>query len=130
VTAKRVKTPNLFLRILLTVIAFGLGVVLSGFFGLMLLQYSVNATSLSVPDFRNQDLVSAVNLASKMGLQVEVARVESRSDRMANQVLEQDPLPGADAKRGRKIRVVVSGQTGQAQAGEQLSLQLKPKKSR
>ena len=37
--------------------------------------------------------------------------------RQANQVLEQDPLPGADAKRGRKIRVVVSGQTGQAQAG-------------
>ena len=116
-TAKKGKTSNLFLRVLLTVTAFGLGMVLSGFFGLMLLQYSVSATSLTVPDFRNQDLVTAVNLASKMGLQVEVARIENRADRIANQVLEQDPLPGAEAKRGRKVRVVINGYTGQAQTG-------------
>lgn len=114
-TAKKVKKSNLFIRILLTVIAFGLGAVLSGFFGLMLLQYSVNATSLSVPDFRSQDLVSAVNLASKMGLQIEVARVENHSDKMANQILEQDPVPGTEAKKGRKVRVVVNGQIGEAQ---------------
>jgi len=117
VTAKKAKVSNFFLRILLTVVAFGLGVVLSGFFGLMLLQYSVNSTSLSVPDFRNQDLVSAVNLAAKMGLQVEVARVESNPDKIANQVLEQDPLPGTEAKRGRKVRVVVSGYSGEVQTG-------------
>ena len=116
-TAKKAKVSNFFLRILLTVVAFGLGVVLSGFFGLMLLQYSVNSTSLSVPDFRNQDLVSAVNLAAKMGLQVEVARVESNPDKIANQVLEQDPLPGTEAKRGRKVRVVVSGYSGEVQTG-------------
>ncbi|NLJ49094.1 MAG: PASTA domain-containing protein [Candidatus Atribacteria bacterium] len=116
-TANKVRKTNFFLRILLTVIAFGLGVVLTGFFGLMLLQYSVNATSLSVPDFRSQDLVSAVNLASKMGLQIEVSRVENHSDRMANQILEQDPLPGTEAKRGRKVRVVVNGQIGEAQTG-------------
>ena len=116
-TAKKAKVSNFFLRILLTVVAFGLGVVLSGFFGLMLLQYSVNSTSLSVPDFRNQDLVSAVNLAAKMGLQVEVARIESNPDKIANQVLEQDPLPGTEAKRGRKVRVVVSGYSGEVQTG-------------
>ena len=112
-TAKKGNTRHFFLRVLLTVIAFGLGIVLSGFLGLMLLQYSVSTTSLTVPDFRNQDLVSAVNLASRIGLQIEVSRVDNRSDSIVNQVLEQDPASGTEAKRGRRVKVVVNGLGGQ-----------------
>ena len=108
-TAKKTNTRNFFLRVLLTVIAFGMGIVLSGFLGLMLLQYSVSTTSLTIPDFRKQDLISAINLASRIGLQVEVARVEHHPESAANEVLEQDPVPGTEAKRGRKIKVVVNG---------------------
>ncbi|MEI6157954.1 MAG: PASTA domain-containing protein [Atribacterota bacterium] len=111
-TGNKKSASSFFLKVFLSILALGLGLVVSGFIGFLVLQFSANTTSLVVPDLRKQDLVSAVNQATRLGLQVEVSRLDSHQDLPPNSILEQNPAPGSNAKKGNTIRVVVNGMGG------------------
>ncbi|HSV31286.1 MAG TPA: PASTA domain-containing protein [Atribacteraceae bacterium] len=97
-------------RFFLNVLLFGLGLILSAYLGLVIFQYYLTSNALVLPDFRNLDLVGAVNQASQLGIRIEVQRVENDPAMPSNIILSQNPMPGVEVKRGRKVRVILNGQ--------------------
>jgi beta-lactam-binding protein with PASTA domain len=62
-----------------------------------------------LPDFRNQDLVEVINNSARLGLQVEVKRLEYDPQLPYNLVTQQDPPPGSQAKKNSRVWLVVNG---------------------
>ena len=61
-----------------------------------------------VPELRGQDVVAALQLLSRLDLNAKLAGTEYSSTHAQNQVVAQDPLPGAQIKKGREIRLTLS----------------------
>lgn len=64
--------------------------------------------TLSLPDFRNQSMVEAINQISRLGLQVEIKRIENNPNLPPSCVIQQDPLPGTEVKKNHKVKLVVN----------------------
>jgi len=61
-----------------------------------------------VPDLEGKDVVHALELLTDLGLNTKVSGYEYRNDIPKNHVAYQDPKAGAEVKKDRDIRVVIS----------------------
>ncbi len=61
-----------------------------------------------VPDLTGQDIVTALDTATQLGLQLKVDRREPNTTIAKDSVVSQSPAAGSGIKKGRQIRVVVS----------------------
>lgn len=61
-----------------------------------------------VPDLIGKDVVYALELLTDLGLNTKVAGYEYRRKVPKNHIAHQDPEPGAEIKKGRDVRIVVS----------------------
>lgn len=96
---------NRFLKgigVLLALLAVG---VLSAVAVLFLLLRQENAT---VPDLVGQDIVTAIEIVSREGLQIKIDRREPSQSIPKDFVVSQSPPPNAGIKKGRAVKVVVS----------------------
>ena len=109
---KKARIGFFFFRTFVNALLFGIGLVLAVYLGLLGFQYYLSSSTLQLPDFRELDLVGAVNQAAQLGPQMEVMRVENDPSMPSNTVLNQNPPPGTEVKRGRRIQVVVNGAVG------------------
>ena len=87
----------------------GLFVVVSAIAGYFTLKLIVKSEDVVVvPDLEGKDVVYALELLTDLGLNTKVAGYEFRTDIPKNHVAHQDPKPGAEVKKDRDIRVIVS----------------------
>jgi serine/threonine-protein kinase len=61
-----------------------------------------------VPDLEGKDVVHALEMLTALGLNTKVSGYEYRNDIAKNHVAHQDPKAGAEVKKDRDIRVVIS----------------------
>ncbi|MBL0716558.1 MAG: PASTA domain-containing protein [Desulfosarcina sp.] len=61
-----------------------------------------------VPDLVNKDIIYALEILSDLGLNTKVKGSEYSSLITKNYVLYQDPEPGAEIKKGRDVRIIIS----------------------
>ncbi|MAF32601.1 MAG: PASTA domain-containing protein [Desulfobacterales bacterium] len=61
-----------------------------------------------VPDLVGKDVVYTLKILTDIGLNTKVKRSEYSSDIPEDHVIFQDPKPGAEIRRGRDIRVIIS----------------------
>jgi eukaryotic-like serine/threonine-protein kinase len=72
------------------------------------LKIGMRASEVEVPDLTGRTVEESARAVSPLGLVVEVAQ-ERHDDRVSSgKVLQQQPLPGASVRRGRRVRVTVS----------------------
>jgi len=116
---KRENWSSFIIRVFVYAFLFGGGAALSIYLGLILFQYYLTSDTLSVPDFRNQSMVEAINQISRLGLQVEIKRIENNPDLPPSCVIQQDPPPGTEVKKNHKVKLVVNG--GEEIAGGSIS---------
>jgi eukaryotic-like serine/threonine-protein kinase len=69
-----------------------------------------------VPDLRGQDIVSVIETASQLGLQLKVDRRESHPTLPRDAVISQSPASGGGIKKGRQVHVVLSQGPSNTQA--------------
>ncbi|MCX7668079.1 MAG: PASTA domain-containing protein, partial [Atribacterota bacterium] len=98
-----------FVRGIVYIFLFALGLSFSGYLSLILFQWYLEGGTVTLPDFRNQDLIEVINNSARLGLQVEVKKLEYDPQSPLNLVLNQDPQPGSKVKKGSRIWVVVNG---------------------
>jgi len=77
-------------------------------FGIYLFHRWFEVPTVRVPDVRREDLVVAQERLQAAGLRGEVVGHRFDSEVPANYVLEQDPPPGEEVKRGRKVELLLS----------------------
>jgi len=97
-----------FIRPLVAAIFFGFGLLISGYLGLFILHAYFTTSEIEVPDFSNQDLLSVLNTANKLGIYVEVIRTESNPQFPSQVVISQTPPPGSKLKKGNRVKVVIN----------------------
>ncbi|MBW2108672.1 MAG: PASTA domain-containing protein [Deltaproteobacteria bacterium] len=84
-------------------------VIVAGVVGYMTLRVIVKSEDVViVPDLVGKDVVYALELLTDLGLNTKVAGYEYRRDVAKNHIAHQDPAPGAEIKKGRDVRIVVS----------------------
>jgi serine/threonine-protein kinase len=87
----------------------GLFVIVAGIAGYFTLKFIVKSKDVViVPDLEGKDVVYALELLTDLGLNTKVAGYEFRTDIPKNYVAYQDPRAGAEVKKDRDIRVIVS----------------------
>jgi serine/threonine-protein kinase len=87
----------------------GLFIVVAGLVGYFTLKFIVGSKDVViVPDLVGKDVVYALELLTDLGLNTKVSGYEYRADLPKNHVAYQDPKPGAEVKKDRDIRIVVS----------------------
>jgi serine/threonine-protein kinase len=64
--------------------------------------------TILVPDLVNKDIVYALEILSDLGLNIKVKGSEYNSLITKNHVIYQEPEPGAEIKKGRDVRIVIS----------------------
>jgi serine/threonine-protein kinase len=96
------------IRPFVAAIFFGFGLLLSGYLGLFVLHAYFATSEIEVPDFSNQDLLSVLNTANKLGIYVEVMRTESNPQLPPQVVIHQIPPPGSKLKKGNRVKVVIN----------------------
>jgi serine/threonine-protein kinase len=79
---------------------------LSAYFTLTLLIKSED--TVIVPDFVAKDVVYVLEYLTELGLNTKVKGSEYSSDIPKNHVILQDPEPGAEIKKGRDVRIIIS----------------------
>ncbi|HXL02235.1 MAG TPA: PASTA domain-containing protein [Candidatus Atribacteria bacterium] len=114
---KKETWSSFILRVFLYALLFGGGLALSVYLGLILFQYYLTSDILSLPDFRNQSLVEAINQMSRLGLQAEIKRIENNPEFPSNWVIQQDPPPGVEVKKNHRVKLVINGGEGIAEGG-------------
>jgi serine/threonine-protein kinase len=112
---ERVKIPkkknsfSSFVRGIVYIFLFALGLALSVYLSLVFFQWYLEGGTVVLPDFRNQDLVEVINNSARLGLQVEVKRLEYDPQLPYNLVTQQDPPPGSQVKKNSRVWLVVNG---------------------
>ncbi len=87
----------------------GLFVAVAGIAGYVTLRSIVKSDDLViVPDLGGKDIVYTLKLLTDLGLNTKVSGFEYRADIPENHVAFQDPRPGAEVKKDRDIRIIVS----------------------
>jgi serine/threonine-protein kinase len=61
-----------------------------------------------VPDFIGEDVVSVLEVLTELGLNTKVRGSEYSSDIPKHHVIQQEPEPGAEIKKGRDVRILIS----------------------
>ena len=88
---------------------FGLFLVFTGAMGYLTLRLIVRSEDIVVvPDLVGKDVVYALEILTGLGLNTKVAGFEYRADIPKNHVAYQEPRPGAEVKRDRDVRIMVS----------------------
>lgn len=88
---------------------FGLFLVVAGAMGYLTLRLIVRSEDIVVvPDLVGKDVVYALEILTGLGLNTKVAGFEYRADIPKNHVAHQEPRPGAEVKRDRDVRIMVS----------------------
>ena len=64
--------------------------------------------TILVPDLINKDIVYALEILSDLGVNTKVKGSEYSSSITKNNVIYQDPEPGAEIKKGRDVRIIIS----------------------
>lgn len=64
--------------------------------------------TILVPDLINKDIVYALEILSDLGLNTKVKGSEYTSSITKNHVIYQEPEPGAEIKKGRDVRLIIS----------------------
>ncbi len=108
----REKGLSLLFRGIIYILLFALGLALSGYLSLVFFQAYLEAGTVTLPDFRHQSLIEAVNASARLGLQVEVKKLEYDPEVAPNAVIEQDPAPGSKVKKNSRVWLVVNGGEG------------------
>jgi beta-lactam-binding protein with PASTA domain len=87
----------------------GLFLVVAGAMGYLTLRLIVRSEDVVVvPDLVGKDVVYALEILTGLGLNIKVAGFEYRPDIAKNHVARQEPEPGAEVKRDRDVRIMVS----------------------
>lgn len=87
----------------------GLFIIVGGIAGYFTLKFIVRSKDVViVPDLEGKDVVYALELLTDLGLNTKVSGYEFRTDIPKNYVAHQDPKPGAEVKKDRDIRIIVS----------------------
>jgi len=88
---------------------FGLFFAVAGAMGYLTLRLIVRSEDVVVvPDLVGKDVVYALEILTGLGLNTKVAGFEYRADIPKNHVAHQEPRPGAEVKRDRDVRIMVS----------------------
>jgi len=88
---------------------FGLFIVVAGAMGYLTLRLIIRSEDVVVvPDLVGKDVVYALEILTGLGLNTKVAGFEYRADIPKNHVAHQEPRPGAEVKRDRDVRIMVS----------------------
>jgi serine/threonine-protein kinase len=88
---------------------FGLFLAVAGAMGYLTLRLIVRSEDIVVvPDLVGKDVVYALEILTGLGLNTKVAGFEYRPDIPKNHVAHQAPRPGAEVKRDRDVRIMVS----------------------
>ena len=106
---KRENWSSFILRVFAYALIFGGGLALSVYLGLIFFQYYLTSGTISLPDFRNQSLVEAINQISQLGLQAEIKRIENNPEFPSSWVIQQDPPPGVEVKKNHRVKLVING---------------------
>ena len=61
-----------------------------------------------VPSFKEKDVVYALRMLSDLGLNTRIKASEYSTFIPLNHIIEQDPLPGSEIKKGRNVKFVIS----------------------
>ncbi len=61
-----------------------------------------------IPDLTGRDVVYALELMTGMGLNTKVSGSEYSADVPKNHIIAQEPEPGAEIKKGRDVRIIIS----------------------
>ncbi|MDY6950788.1 MAG: PASTA domain-containing protein, partial [Thermodesulfobacteriota bacterium] len=90
-------------------IFFGLFLFVAGAAGYLTLRFIVRSEDVVVvPDLGGKDVVYALELLTDLGLNIKISAFVYRADIPKNHVAYQDPIPGAEVKKDRDIRIVLS----------------------
>lgn len=61
-----------------------------------------------VPDLRHQNIVTALETLTDLGLNTKIKGSEYNNDIPKNHIIFQDPEPGAEIKKGRDVHIIIS----------------------
>ena len=61
-----------------------------------------------LPDLTGRDIVPVLQSLHQLGLNLKLLRMEYSTDHAKNRVIDQDPGPGTEIKKGREVRVTLS----------------------
>ena len=88
----------------------GLGfLVVAGLSAYMTLTFIIKGEeTVIVPDVGGKDVVSVLQLLTDLGLNTKVKGSEYSSDIPENHVIFQEPRPGAEIKKDRDVRIIIS----------------------
>jgi beta-lactam-binding protein with PASTA domain len=87
----------------------GLFVVIAAAAGYLTLKLIVRSEDVVVvPDLEGRDVVYALEILTDLGLNIKVSGFEYRADIPKNHVAYQEPRPGAEVKKDRDVRIVLS----------------------
>ncbi|MDY6839099.1 MAG: PASTA domain-containing protein [Thermodesulfobacteriota bacterium] len=90
-------------------ILFGLFAVIAGATGYLTLRFIIRSEDVVVvPDLGGKDVVYALEILTDLGLNIKISGFEYRANLPKNHVAYQDPRPGAEVKKDRDIRIVLS----------------------
>ncbi len=64
--------------------------------------------TIVVPDLAGKDIVYVLEILSDLGLNTKIKRSEYSSDIPADHIIFQEPGPGAEIKKGRDVRIIIS----------------------
>lgn len=88
------------------VLAFLVVTGISAYFTLMYI--GKGQGTVSVPDLKGKDVVTALELLSQAGLNTRIRGVRFSADIAANRVIDQTPKPATQVKKGRDVGIVLS----------------------
>ena len=94
------------LKILALITAF---LVITGISAYLTLTLIIKSEDIVViPELRGKDVVYALEILTDLGLNIKVAGSEYSSDIPKNHVIFQEPAPGAEIKKDRDLRIIIS----------------------
>ncbi|NVM57844.1 MAG: PASTA domain-containing protein [Desulfobacterales bacterium] len=90
-------------------VLFGLFLLVAGAGGYLTLKLIVRSEDVVVvPDLVGKDVVYALEVLTDLGLNMKVGGFEYRANVPKNHVAYQDPRPGAEIKKDRDVRIIMS----------------------
>ena len=99
-------------RVAVTAVWLGVGAGLVGaafiFSFYMAMKIEMRSTEVAVPDLTNLSMEEASSITDPMDLRLEVADHRHDLTVASGKILQQDPVPGASVRRGRRVKLVMS----------------------
>lgn len=98
------------IRKILKIASFGvLFIVIAGISAYFTLSLVIKSEdTVIVPDFVGKDVVYVLEILTELGLNTKVRGSEYSADIPKHHVIQQEPKPGAEIKKGRDVRILIS----------------------